>query len=132
LVNHPELLITPRVSAAVAVEYFKHRFKGSTGDFDAMKRAVGVSVGEPDVEKNRLYKEFLVSGEFDSPEDSKQEPEKQVILKIDPVVDEFLTSLQNLEKFLKARKLYSGGIDNDPGPGVRAGLQAYLKSVSKE
>lgn len=128
LVNHPELLITPRASAAVAVEYFKDRFKG--GNFEDMKRAVGVSVGGPNEVKNQLYQEYLVSGEFDSPgeTETKEEP-KEIALTIDPAVDSFLDALQDLERFLKSKKLYSGPIDNDPGPGVREGLRAYLKSV---
>jgi len=63
LLENPELINNPRVAAAVAVEYMKDRFKG--GNFDDMKRAVGVSVGEPDAEKNRLYVEYMNNKEWD-------------------------------------------------------------------
>ena len=62
LVVNPELINTPRVAAAVAVEYMKDRFHG--GDFNAMKTAVGVSFGGPDDEKNRLYAQYTRSGEW--------------------------------------------------------------------
>lgn len=130
LVAQPELVNVPRIAAAVAVEYMKDRFHG--GDFDDMKRAVGVSIGEPDAEKNRLYDLYTRTGEWDytpgqvpdQGEGGDLGPEP-----IDPVVLEFLVSLRKLEQFLKNERLYTGPIDNDPGPGVRAALKAYLKTV---
>lgn len=126
LVNHPELINTPRVAAAVAVEYMKDRFKG--GDFDAMKAAVGVSIGEPDARKNQLYAEYTQSGEWDYQPGSTpvEDPTPSTI---DPVVSLFLDSLHKVETFLKSANLYSGPIDDDPGPGLRAGLKAYMRTL---
>lgn len=133
LVNHPELVNTPRVAAAVAVEYMKDRFKG--GDFDAMKAAVGVSIGEPDEEKNRLYEQYTQSGEWDyQPHSTGDAPaigdvgDKVVY---DPTVIHFIEALHGLESFLRSRQLYSGAVDDDPGPGVRAGLKAYIKAARR-
>lgn len=129
LVGSPELINTPRVAAAVAVEYMKDRFKG--GDFDAMKRAVGVSVGEPDAEKNRLYEQYVRTGEWNYKPGTVSISSDPLTshVGIDPVVSRFLDSLHGLETFLKSRSLYSGSVDDDPGPGVRAGLAAYVKSI---
>lgn len=135
LVNHPELVNTPRVAAAVAVEYMKDRFKG--GDFDDMKRAVGVSIGNPDAEKNRLYDEYTQSGEWDYVPGGAAAPDAEGgdvrgdTVVYDPVVSNFLNALHALETFLKSRKLYSGGVDDDPGPGVREGLKAYIKAARR-
>lgn len=125
LVGHPDLIVTPRVSAAVAVEYVKLRFHG--GDFSALKATVGNSVGPPDAEKNRLYEEFRHTGEWDYDPVAVVPPAPEPPPGIDPIVDTFLESLHNLQRFFRDRKLYTGPIDDDPGPGTRAALQAYLR-----
>jgi predicted chitinase len=134
LIAHPELINVPRVAAAVAVEYMKDRFPG--GDFDRMKRAVGVSIGEPDDEKNRLYAQYVKSGEWNyRPGGPKTVPtagsDVGDAVVYDPIVTRFLDALHEVESFLKSRQLYSGPIDDDPGPGVRAGLAAYIKSARR-
>lgn len=133
LIAHPELVNTPRVAAAVAVEYMKDRFHG--GDFSDMKRAVGVSLGEPDAEKNRLYALYTRIGEWNYRPSNKtpvvdagEGGDTGVVY--DPIVTVFLESLQNVERFLKAQKLYTGPIDHDPGPGLRAALKAYMRSAA--
>lgn len=132
LENHPELINVPRVAAAVAVEYMKDRYHG--GDFDAMKRAVGLSLGAPNDEKNRLYLLYSATREWryvepvtpDAGEggDTAEPVERPTY---DPVVWNFLNSLEALQKFLKAKRLYSGPIDHDPGPSTRLALKAYFK-----
>jgi len=128
LVTHPELINTPRVAAAVAVEYMKDRFHG--GNFNDMKRAVGVSIGGPDAEKNRLYALYSRTHEWDydsaSPAGAVDEELPSPDEGLDPIIALFLESLQTAEKFLKSKGLYTGPIDNDPGPGLRAALKAYL------
>lgn len=129
LIAHPEMVNVPRVAAALAVEYMKDRFHG--GDFDDMKKAVGVSIGEPDEEKNRLYDLYTRTGEWDytpgqtMPVDEPPPPP----VGMDPVMANFLNSLHAAEAFLKHRGLYTGPVDDDPGPGVRAAVKAYLKTV---
>lgn len=129
LVNHPDLVNTPRVAAAVAVEYMKDRFKG--GDFDDMKRAVGVSIGEPDAEKNRLYAEYTETGEWDYRKmpvpDAGGDVGDRVVF--DPIVTRFLDALHEAENMFRVLKLYSGPIDDDPGPGFRAALKAYIRQA---
>jgi predicted chitinase len=126
LVNHPDLILTPRVSCAVAVEYMKDRFSG--GDFVDMKRAVGVSIGEPNEEKNRLYAEYRQTEEWNYRPGASGDSVKPVEIDAvyDPIVTVFLESLENLQVFLKSKHLYTGPIDSDPGPGTRAALRAYL------
>src|ERR1044071_3205650 len=127
LLNHPELIVVPRVAAAAAVEHLKATFHG--GDFAAMKAAVGVSMGNPDDEKNRLYAEFKRSHEWDYDPTTVVEPapEPEPPPGSDPIVVTFLEALHNLQRFLKAQSLYAGPVDDDPGPGTREGLKAYLK-----
>jgi len=62
LVTDPDSANAPETAAKIAVAYIMDRFHG--GDFAAMKRAVGNSVGPPDAEKNSLYQAYLQSGEF--------------------------------------------------------------------
>jgi len=128
LLSNPEMVNVPRIAAAVAVEYMKDRFRGGT--FNDMKRAVGVSIGEPDAEKNRLYNLYKQTGEWDCRARAIDVPvvEPSPPGGVDPIVSDFLLVLQNAEKFLYQQKLYTGPIDNDPGPGLRAALKAYLKS----
>lgn len=129
LIAHPELVNVPRIAAAVAVEYMKTRFHG--GDFADMKAAVGVSIGEPDAEKNRLYRQFSGTGEWD------YEPgaAPTIVATVDtgpvydPVIAEFLNSFHEAENLLRAKRLYTGPIDDDPGPGFRAALAAYIKQA---
>lgn len=130
LIANPELINVPRVAAAVAVEYMKDRFKG--GNFNDMKRAVGVSIGGPDAEKNRLYELYSRTHEWDYDPASPATPADEELPSpdegLDPIITVFLESLQNAEKFLKSKGLYTGPIDNDPGPGLRAALKAYLSN----
>lgn len=124
LINHPELIVSDiKVSVAAAVAYMKRHYKGEGDNFNQMKAAVGVSMGEPNEIKNKLYYQYKNSGEFNYKGLGGEAKA------LDSVVVNFLASLQELEKFLKARGLYSGAIDNDPGPGVREGLKSYLNSI---
>lgn len=128
LIATPDMIVVPRIAAAVAVEYMKDRFKG--GDFDAMKRAVGVSIGEPDDEKNRLYKLYRLTGEWDYSPEIVPPPAVPPKKPLDPAVVAFRDALDRLQAFLAERRLYTGPIgDGDPGPGTRAALKAYLKSM---
>lgn len=126
LVANPALVNVPRVAAAVAVEYMKDRFHG--GNFNDMKRAVGVSIGNPDAEKNRLYELYSRTHEWDYDSGAAGPSDEEPIAGdgIDPIITVFLESVQNAEKFLRSKGLYTGPIDNDPGPGLRAALKAYL------
>jgi predicted chitinase len=130
LVNHPELILAPRIAAAVAVEYMKTNFHG--GDFAAQKRAVGVSMGGPDETKNQLYAEYTESGVWNydparSPATPPAPPAPPPAL--DPAMAEFFAAYDKAAAFLKAAGLYTGPIgDHDPGPGFRAGVKAYLKT----
>lgn len=62
LVSNPDLANDPEVSAKIAVAYITDRYKG--GGWEAMKRAVGHAVGSSETVKDRLYAEYLASGEF--------------------------------------------------------------------
>ena len=131
LVGNPNLILAPRIAAAVAVEYMKHFFKG--GDFAAQKRAVGVSMGEPDELKNQLYEQYTESGEWDyqspMPADPDHIPPKDAPILLDDEIADFFAAYDRAAIFLKARGLYTGPIgDFDPGPGFRAGIKAYLRS----
>lgn len=131
LVAHPDMINVPRVAAAVAVEYMKDRFHG--GDFNAQKAAVGVSIGGPDAEKNRLYLLYSRTGEWDYDPDAATPVPDAVGLDLDPEMAAFFASYDNAAKFLKARKLYTGPIgDFDPGPGFRAGVKAYLRELREK
>lgn len=131
LIHHPELVNAPRVAAAVAVEYMKDRFHG--GDFAAQKAAVGVSIGEPDEEKNRLYEEYTETGEWNYRKvpapDAGEGGDVGDPVVFDPIVTRFLADLHDIENFFRNRKLYSGPIDDDPGPGLRAALKAYIRQA---
>lgn len=123
LVNNPNLLVDdPEVSAKAAVAYMLRRFKG--GDFEAMKRAVGVSIGEPDDEKNRLFALYMQTGEWDAGPKAvvDDEPVAQVIF-------DFIEAIQKAERFLATQKEdpYEGPIDKDPGPSLRRAYRAYMK-----
>lgn len=68
--GRPELIEDPDRAAAdidlgacLAVVYMLDRYHG--GGFDAMKRAVGNSVGGPDAGKNALYAQYRRTGEWD-------------------------------------------------------------------
>lgn len=132
LVNHPELIIAPRIAAAAAVAYMQRHFHG--GDFAAQKRAVGVSMGGPDETKNLLYAEYTESGIWDY--DGKALPPAPDAVSVpspppqfDPAMTKFFAAYDEAAAFLKARGLYTGPIgDFDPGPGFRAGVKSYLKS----
>lgn len=131
LVGHPELIVAPRIAAAAAVEYMKVNFHG--GDFAAQKRAVGVSMGGPDETKNRLYAEYIETGEWDygspMPVDPDYLPPKDAPAAFDPVIADFFAAYDRAAIFLKSHRFYTGPIgDFDPGPGFRAGIKAYLKS----
>jgi predicted chitinase len=130
LVNHPELINTPRVAAATAVEYALDTFKGS--NWSDLKRAVGVSIGGPDDTKNRLFGEYNDSGEwhYDPGRQPGTAPVEDDSLKIfDPIVTTFLEAAESLQGFLKKQRLYSGPVDRDIGPATRAALQAYMRRV---
>jgi predicted chitinase len=62
LVNNPDLVNDPAVSAKISVAYMKDRYHG--GGFEGMKRAVGNPVAETEAIKNAKYAEYLRSGEF--------------------------------------------------------------------
>lgn len=62
LVEQPALANDPAISAAIAVAYMKGRYKG--GGWEGMKRAVGNSVAGVGETKDRLFKQYLASGEF--------------------------------------------------------------------
>jgi len=126
LVAHPELIVVPRVAAAVAVEYMILNFHGGT--FTDQKRAVGVSMGGPDDRKNELYAGYRRTGEWDYAPAAPEPHDDPVPPAVDPVVRRFLDSLQEVERFLKNESLYTGPIDRDPGPGLRAALREYLRS----
>lgn len=127
LITHPELVVIPRVAAAIAVEYMKLNFHG--GSFNAMKAAVGNSVGEPDARKNELFAEFQRTHEWDFRGIAPAATPK-VKGAVAPVIATFLVQLQAAEKFLRDEaKTYTGPLDYDPGPGFRAALQAYLKTT---
>lgn len=122
LVNNPNLLVEDvEVSAKAAVAYMLRRFKG--GDFDDMKKAVGVSMGEPDDEKNRLFALYMDNGEWNAGPKAvvDNEPVAQVIV-------DFIESLQKAERFLATQKEdpYEGPIDKDPGPGFRKSYKSYM------
>lgn len=131
LLNSPSLITAPRIAAAVAVEYMIDRFKG--GDFDDMKKAVGVSLGEPDELKNQLYEAYTESGEWDYNKELAPIPDdvagENAPAAFDPVIADFFATYDKAAQFLKDRNLYTGPIgDFDPGPGFRAGIKAYLKT----
>jgi predicted chitinase len=65
LVNNPDLVNDPSVSAKISVAYMKDRYHG--GGFEGMKRAVGNPVAETEAIKNAKYAEYLRSGEFAKP-----------------------------------------------------------------
>jgi predicted chitinase len=124
LVNHPELVVEDRdVSARAAVAYMQRHFKG--GDFNAMKRAVGISIGEPDDEKNRLFAIHMRTGEWNYDPTEVAEGEEE----IDPIIITFIEALQDAERFLsnEREEPYDGPIDQDPGPALRRAYRAYMK-----
>lgn len=129
LVTNPELITVPRVAAAVAVEFMIENFHG--GDFSKQKAAVGVSMGEPDDVKNELYALYTRTGEWDyvpgaiEPRPT-EEPKLDVGPEIDPIIAQFVALIPKAESVLKAKGLYTGPLDFDPGPGFRAALKAYL------
>lgn len=128
LIANPDLIIVPRIAAAVAVEYMKLNFHG--GSFDAMKAAVGVSIGNPDDRKNQLYRIFTKSGEWDYRPGQAPQPQPPTPQpKADIVIADFLSALHDAEDFLRQENLYTGPTDNDPGPGFRAAIKAYLVSI---
>lgn len=135
LLSHPELVVeSPQVSAAAAVAFMRRNFK-PPGDFAEMKRAVGVSIGEPDDEKNRLFAEFQQTGEWDYEAGPKAVPIADageggdLGSVIDPAIQNLLNTIEPAERFLASRKLYKGPFDRDPGPGLRAALKEYLRSL---
>lgn len=133
LINHPELINTPRAACAVAVEYVKDRYKG--GGFVGLKKCVGVSIGEPDDEKNRLYHEYSGSGEWDydphvgTIEEDQSDPYLPEVREMDPAITNFLEALHDIQALFQEMGLYTGPIDDDPGPGTRAALKAYLRNI---
>lgn len=62
LVNTPSMVNVPANSAIIAVAYMRWRYRG--GGWAGIKQAVGNSFGNVDAEKNRLYRQYLASGEF--------------------------------------------------------------------
>ena len=65
LVNNPDLVNDPAISAKISVAYMKDRYHG--GGFEGMKRAVGNPVAETEAVKNAKYAEYLRSGQFQAP-----------------------------------------------------------------
>lgn len=131
LLNHPELITAPRIAAAAAVAYMQRHFKG--GDFAAQKRAVGVSLGEPNELKNQLYEQYTESGEWNyrspMPVDPDHISPKDIPAAMADEMADFFAAYDRAATFLKSRGLYTGPIgDFDPGPGFRAGVKSYLKS----
>lgn len=70
LVNNPDLVNDPAISAKISVAYMKDRYKG--GGFEGMKRAVGNPVAETEAVKNAKYAEYLRSGQFAAPAQAAQ------------------------------------------------------------
>jgi predicted chitinase len=149
LVANPELVNTPRVAAAVAVEYMKDRFHG--GDFNAMKAAVGVSIGGPDEEKNRLYAQYKQSGEWNytgvsTPVIQPPVPPVVVVKPIPPVVvvkpvppvptPGYLRSpvdrIKAIQAILQEDALYRGHIDGIWGDGSDAALNLLMDQAVAE
>jgi putative chitinase len=62
LVDEPALANDPVIGASIAVAYMLDRYHG--GGFEAMKRAVGNSVGGPDATKNALFAKYTESGQW--------------------------------------------------------------------
>lgn len=65
LVNNPDMVNDPEVSAKIAVAYMKDRYHG--GGFEGMKRAVGNPVEATEAVKNANYQQYMASGEFARP-----------------------------------------------------------------
>jgi len=115
LVVNPDLVNVPENSAVITVAYMRWRYRG--GGWDKIKKAVGNSFGTVDAEKNRLFEQYLASGEFAGP-DAAPAPLHQS--PADPV------ELQKAaQRALAAAGDYRGAIDGDPGPLTRRAMRAY-------
>lgn len=123
LAGNPQMIVDNEdISAKAAVAYMLRHFKG--GDFTAMKKAVGVSMGEPDAEKNRLFDLFMQTREWDAGPKAvvDDEPVAQVIV-------DFIAAYQKAARFLSTQKEkpYTGPLnDKDPGKGFHAAYVAYM------
>lgn len=62
LLTDPEAANNPQIACAIAVAYMKDRYHG--GGWEAMKRAVGMNTPDIAATKDRLYADYLASGEF--------------------------------------------------------------------
>lgn len=113
LVGDPELVNDPAYSAAIAVGYIRWRYNG--GGWDAIKRAVGNSFGPVDAEKNRLFRQYLASGEF-APSPATPAGASVPIAAIEEVIATAKRLQGQLAAFhVGAVPLYSGPIDGAIG-----------------
>jgi putative chitinase len=72
LVGNPDLILAPAIAVEVAVVYMLRNYKG--GGWDAMKAAVGNSIGGPDQRKNQLYAQYSKSGEWNTTATAPAQP----------------------------------------------------------
>lgn len=64
LMVNPDIANEPEVSALLTAAYIKDRYKG--GGWEALLECVGNSVGNVRATKERYFRQFLASGEFDA------------------------------------------------------------------
>lgn len=116
LISDPDRINDLEVATAVAVAYMLDRYKG--GGFEGMKKAVGVSIGEPNEEKNRLYAEYKRTGEWDY---------KGEVTSVSSYTHSQAT--KDMQTALKKLGFYGGRIDGDWGPLSRAAYEQFLRST---
>jgi putative chitinase len=119
LVNFPNLVNVPENSATITVAYMRWRYHGALPDSQAerwekMKRAVGNSFGPVDAEKNRLFEQYLASGEF-----AASEPSSPIYTRFDAARD--------MQIALAKLGLYRGRVDGDWGRRSRDAYAEFLR-----
>jgi predicted chitinase len=112
LLNFPNLVNVPENSATITVAYFRWRYHG--GGWKAIKDAVGNSFGNVDEEKNRLFEQYLASGEF-----AASGPSSPIYTRFDAARD--------MQISLAKLGLYRGRIDGDWGRRSRDAYAEFLK-----
>jgi putative chitinase len=112
IVDDPEKADTPEAAAAIAVAYMRDRYRG--GGWEGMKRAVGNAISDIEATKDRLFQQYLQTGEFAS---LPARPTTTALNAFDNAVKEMQT-------LLKQEGLYDGQVDGDFGP---ASYNAWLE-----
>lgn len=126
LEHHPELANELDNAIKISVAYILDRYKG--GGWDKIKSAVGVSIGNVNDKKNRLFKEYRESGKFDWIEEDYFVSDSET----DDAIENHVAANFKLQELLAKNGFYTARVDGDWGAISQGALARYRKKKASK